>query len=364
MTNTTTTNTAAATSSSSRRKVAVVVATRLHLGNSATAPSDDDLRNKLSNFCQFCGESFRRQEQQQREVTASEGTDDGVVVEVEVSGAVVAVDCTPKIEGYDLVDAVRRQLSRIAQEAKAKATSSGTSVIIIQPDVLPVTPWGKFVPALNAIVSYASDRNRGSELSAKAADFLVLVSAETAASASSMSKLFSHLVSSSSSEDDTLVVGAALPGHDYRGGTAATTTTSKEQETTQKRACVVDLDGRTCPWNTLAIWNLNKLALTGFQLVSDGILTDDATDPSYGVEETVAVCVLQRILGPNRAKAKLVLLDDDGGEGGGGSYDVTWDRQFEDPERRRWHENKMQSKRARAQRQLELIGLSGKVHHC
>ena len=29
--------------------------------------------------------------------------------------------------------------------------------------------------------------------------------------------------------------------------------------------------GRTCPWNTFAIWDVKKLALTGFPLIGDGI---------------------------------------------------------------------------------------------
>jgi hypothetical protein len=65
------------------------------------------------------------------------------------------------------------------------------------------------------------------------------------------------------------------------------------------------LNARTTPWNTLAIWKVSMLALTGFQVVSDGILTEDATEPSYGVEEVVAIALLQKVLGATKAKAKL-----------------------------------------------------------
>lgn len=58
------------------------------------------------------------------------------------------------------------------------------------------------------------------------------------------------------------LLGAVLQGHTHcapHGG--------QEKE--------VNLDGRTTPWNTLAMWNLPKLALTGFLLVSDGLHPDE-----------------------------------------------------------------------------------------
>lgn len=30
------------------------------------------------------------------------------------------------------------------------------------------------------------------------------------------------------------------------------------------------LQGRTCPWNTFAVWSVRDLALIGFPLVGDG----------------------------------------------------------------------------------------------
>lgn len=44
---------------------------------------------------------------------------------------------------------------------------------------------------------------------------------------------------------DHLVVGAALAGHDFRAG-----------ET-------VELDGTSTPWNTIAMWDVYKLAKLG-----------------------------------------------------------------------------------------------------
>jgi hypothetical protein len=84
--------------------------------------------------------------------------------------------------------------------------------------------------------------------------------------------------------DDTLVAGALLGGHTYHEGNSAGAPNNQ----------VVELNGRTTPWNTLAIWKVSMLALTGFPLVSDGIVTDDATEPSFGVEEVVTIALLQR----------------------------------------------------------------------
>lgn len=56
-------------------------------------------------------------------------------------------------------------------------------------------------------------------------------------------------------DSNTLVVGPVLPGHIFTNGNNR-------------------LTGRTCPWNTCAIWNLHKLRLIGFPLIGDGIGKD------------------------------------------------------------------------------------------
>ncbi|GAX26822.1 hypothetical protein FisN_9Lh090 [Fistulifera solaris] len=257
----------------------VVVATRLHLGNALTAPTD--LATKITSFHNICQTSCQ-----------------GAV-------GIIAVDATPKIANYNLVDAV----SQICAEVDERI------------HVLPVTPWGEFVSALNALVIYARKRLQ--------ADRILFLSAETVADHNDIQELLSHLT------PDTLVVGGRLPGHAVRG------------------ECVTLLSGTTSPWNTLAVWNLHKLSLTGFQLVSDGLLTDDKEEPSFGVEEVVAIALLQKLLGTENAKAKLVSLKH-----------VDWQvDSFNDPERRKWQEEKMKSKEIRAQRQLDLTGLAGEVHH-
>lgn len=183
----------------------LVVATRLHLGNATAPPDTEKLDNIVKNFLQFSKDCH-------------------------ASHAAIAVDATPKVAGYDYVQAV-----------KSSAHDASFSMEEPHPplEVLPVTPWGRFVPALNALIRYAAvDCN---------AQLILFVSAETQASASSVAMLVNQVDSS------TLVAGAALPGHDYHPGER------------------VPLNGRNTPWNTLAVWNLPNLALNGFSLVSDGL---------------------------------------------------------------------------------------------
>ena len=65
-------------------------------------------------------------------------------------------------------------------------------------------------------------------------------------------------------DDDTLVVGPALQGHEFEEGTQP-------------------LRGRTCPWNTAAIWTVSKLQLVGFPLIGDGMRIN-AENVEGGVE--------------------------------------------------------------------------------
>ena len=61
-------------------------------------------------------------------------------------------------------------------------------------------------------------------------------------------------------DENTLVVGPALDGHEFSLGENA-------------------LRGRTCPWNTAAVWNLKAISLVGFPMICDG-----SPDMEGGVE--------------------------------------------------------------------------------
>lgn len=135
-------------------------------------------------------------------------------------------------------------------------------------DVFGVNPWGKFIPALNILISRAKD---------KGAQSILFASAEMRFAQEHLSQMQSHL------DGNTLVVGAALPGHDFIEG---------EREG----------NGRTVPWNTLSLWNLEYLSRTGFPLISDAFLNSDKA----GVEEVSTIALLQKIY--PFLKAKLLQL--------------------------------------------------------
>ncbi|KAI9011713.1 hypothetical protein DFJ74DRAFT_610308 [Hyaloraphidium curvatum] len=142
-----------------------------------------------------------------------------------------------------------------------------------------VRPWGAFVPALNALVADAArcvPRPR----------FLLLRSAEAGCTDGDAAAL-------RRAADGALVAGKRLQGHDFRG--------------TEPGVPVrVELTGTTVPWNTLAMWDLDKLALTGFLLASEGL----APGTRGGVEEAAVVALHQR-LWPDRSAARLVDIPGD-----------------------------------------------------
>lgn len=173
----------------------LVLAMRIHLGNASEPPSQSKLDQLAVSLA-------------------------ALTTSMPTTRAVIAVDSNPRLPGYDLPSAVL-----IASEPYALI------------DVVPVSPWGKFVPALNALVSWACDHG---------ATRVLFLSAETSLSPETIRYLSSHV------DEDTLVAGAALPGHVYRPG-------------------LNDLNGRTTPWNTAAVWNLAKLCLLGFPLVAEGL---------------------------------------------------------------------------------------------
>jgi hypothetical protein len=168
---------------SNKKMTKLVIASRLHLGRASSPPSKEHIQNILSNL----GSMALSVEQ------------DNDTLEVVV---VIAVDATPKIEGYSYVDNIQNILAE-----------EGCSEFQSYIKILPVSPWGKFVSALNSLVLYAK--------SACEADLILFVSAEVKASAATIQTLCQHvLVGQSTSEAEPTVViaaGAALNGHEYAG---------------------------------------------------------------------------------------------------------------------------------------------------
>eukprot|EP00752_Nemacystus_decipiens_P005803 g5249.t1 len=190
----------------------------------------------------------------------------------------------------------------------------GAGVKVIS--VFEVSPWGKFTPALNALLGFAA--RDGAEL-------VMFQSLETTVAAGAVRDMEAHMGL------DDLVVGAALTGHAFHGSQT------------------VELTGVTTPWNTLALWDVAKLAKLGFLGVAEGLLPGVPA----GVEEVTAIATLQALLGVEHARAKLVRLPQ-----------VQWQTAWEDEGRRKWHESKMSSKLERAEKQMLALGIKrGLVAH-
>ena len=264
----------------------IILATRIHLGKQSTPPEQSKLKKSLSAFLR----------------TASS---------IDAYRCVIAVDPAEKITGYDLIFFVKEAL----QEARRDAQQN------LHCEILEVSPWGNFIPALNALTSWSCQHQ------VKYGNTVIMfISAETTLTKEAATEMIKHM------SDDTLVVGAALPGHDYQGNG-------------NKNGVEVRLDGRTCPWNTVAMWNLDKLPLLGFPLVAEGLYQlEDGSMVSGGIEEFSAI-LLQQKMNPNNSKAKLVKVPG-----------VEWEQNFEDEERKKWHEAKMNSKASRAEVHRSVIG--------
>jgi len=174
--------------------------------------------------------------------------------------------------------------------------------------VFHVNPWISYTQPLNMIVEKA--------LALKASHVL-FQSIEVTIDKRDVEKLFSHM------DDDTLVVGAKLH--------------KKHGEKCGEQA----LNGWNSPWNTLALWNLQKLGLSGFLTISSG----NIDGIPGGVEEVVAISLLQH-LQPSQMKAKLI-----------GLSSVDWDASWECEYRTKYHESKMASKELRAFSQLDILNI-------
>jgi hypothetical protein len=291
-----------------RHDLKLVFATRIHLGQQTTPTSQHELNRNVLSFMTLA----------------------------QSSGALrsaIAVDSAEKIPGYDLVEAVRQAVLN----AHSTLDSSEASALIC--DVIPTTPWGQFVPALNTLVRWAC-------VSSPDAERIVFLSMETHATADAIRELAQHVLLS-----DTLVAGAALPGHEHRS------LPSDDNGIESNEGNVVELTGRTCPWNTLSIWNLKRLAITGYPLLADGLHTNDDGSPgAAGIEEFSTILIHQNI-SPSKelVKAKLVKLTTEG---------LNWEQNFHDEERKKWHEYKMLTKATRAEQHRKLLGgITGSVIH-
>lgn len=304
----------------------LVLATRIHLGQQSQIPPQSKLNDIVNNF-------------------------HGLAKSCNASCAAIAVDC------QELVDTIQHAIDNISKNKDEMKDDDDNNIVTI--DVILVSPWGNFIPALNALVVWAGnvkdtkknttdkDEECISTESISNVDHLMMVSAEMNVSGEAIQSLCQHV-----DLHDTLVAGAALPGHDYQFNNSPTNSTSSDIGSEDR---IVELNGRTTPWNTCAVWNLSKLALYGFPMVAEGLHRNaDGSQLAGGVEEVSAILLHQR-LDESTSKAKLVKV-----------VGIEWEQDFnQDEERQKWHERKMKSKVERPAKQCDLLGIGkGCVIHC
>ncbi|KAG6610244.1 Cation Diffusion Facilitator (CDF) Family [Phytophthora cinnamomi] len=304
-----------------------VVGTRLHW-QSHTQYERIDVDKLLQQLREFCA----------RAATYADG---GILIAVGLPAAIAAAITGAKpafsSSGVDsisptsskatsvFVDSVREFMTKLQSEVASGAIAG--KVEIIQ-----MLYWGKFVPALNALVGTAADHF-------PEADTLLLQSLEIEVDAAGVALLRSNF-----DPAHDLVVGTALPGHTFQPDPAVQP---------------LELSGLTSPWNTLALWNLQQLTKIGFALMGDALrLEVEGVGPAGGDEEVSTISMYQQLFSNSPAapaRAKLIRVPG-----------VVWQvADFKDPERVAWHTMKMRSKKQRTAAQMAHFGgvAPGRVYH-
>ncbi|KIM79329.1 hypothetical protein PILCRDRAFT_10463 [Piloderma croceum F 1598] len=225
------------------------------------------------------------------------------------------------IVAYDAADTVLSQTISARPELNP---GSGEDVIL-----LPVQPWSFTVP-LNAIIIRAC---------ALGASKIVFISLEMTVSADKLAQMLSLWTK------ETLVIGKALDPHSFQDISKANDIHGSEV------GASVKLTGLTSPWNTFAIWDLSKLAKTGFLALSD-----TNVQPGQSAIEEVPTIALHQRLFPSESKAILVKLVDVHESASG------WDTNWNDPQRTAWQQSKLATKDLSAASHLRLLGLHTELH--
>ncbi|KAK1945211.1 hypothetical protein P3T76_003744 [Phytophthora citrophthora] len=298
-----------------------VVGTRLHW-QSHTQYERIDVEKLLLQLREFCA----------RAATYADG---GILIAVGLpTAATITGDAMASVSSAPnsmsskatsvFVDSVREFMTRLQNEV-------ATGVIVGKVEIIPMLFWGKFVPALNALIGTAADHY-------PSADTLLLQSLEVEVNAAGVALLLSNL-----DLEHDLVVGASLLGHTFQPDPALQP---------------LELSGLTSPWNTLALWNLKQLTKIGFALMGDALrLEVEGVGPAGGDEEVSTISMYQQLFANTTAPTRAKLLRVPG---------VTWQvADFKDPEREAWHTRKMRSKKQRTAAQMAQFGgvASGHVYH-
>eukprot|EP01038_Epipyxis_sp_PR26KG_P009055 gene9055-12213_t len=268
-----------------------IVITRIHKASSKSYPNIDKIISFVMNAVFYC---------------------DRVLICVGVNST---ANTYTNNDSNDLFSEAHQYIKSIQNELKQINLAAFVDFVVI-------CPWGYFTTALNSALQIALD-GKYDEVMFQSLEFVIKRDAVVI--------MLDHI----RSNPNIMVIGPEIPGHDFQLGKNI-------------------LSGRTCPWNTCAIWNTNYLGLIGFISVADGT----ANDRSMGGVEEVSTISLLQLMKPN-ILAMLVRFT--GTDISGINWDTT---SFKDATREKYHDQKMKSKNDRPAKQMDLLGIPcGNVDH-
>ncbi|KAF8610494.1 hypothetical protein BDV93DRAFT_540261 [Ceratobasidium sp. AG-I] len=244
---------------------------------------------------------------------------------LEYSAGVILAVSLPPADIHSLLVALPTEATLL--DDSHDGTINNTTRVYVLP--FSSATYGRFIPALNAIVAFAHERGF---------EKVLFQSVEVRVGTEDVRRMVELW------DTDVLVAGKAFDAHTFHS---------------PKPGCPsspVYLTGLNCPWNTFAIWDVPKLAKTGFLLTSE-----THTPPnSSAIEEAPTIALHQRLF-PSRARALLVRFrptaqteEEDAGNDRGG-----WGASWTDPARTEWHTRKLASKNTSAAAHISNLGLSG-----
>ncbi|PXF39887.1 hypothetical protein BWQ96_10397 [Gracilariopsis chorda] len=191
--------------------------------------------------------------------------------------------------------------------------------VVITVEVLRIFPWGAVTHALNLLTHKARTLVPESNL-------ILFQSPEVDPDSIALDGLLGVMTK----HKNTLVVGHSFKEHNvprtlHRGSKS-----------------ILPIRGDVCPWNTMALWNVNMLSKTGFPAVADQV------NPP-GMEEIGVIALQQQLYGCHSRSARLYC----------GPGNLSWTTNFDNLERQERHSGKLASKVSRGKEILKILSAHG-----
>ncbi|KAI0562569.1 hypothetical protein FGB62_58g129 [Gracilaria domingensis] len=217
-----------------------------------------------------------------------------------------------------LVVAINEQRDRVASADKL-ISKTQDPLLKIPLRIIRISPWGGVTHALNLILHQV-------RLMAPDNQFILFQSPEVVPEHEALTGLLEIMLKYS----NTLVVGHALKEHRL----------PSIAENSGVGTALAPLTGDVCPWNTMALWNTQMLARSGFPAVADEV------NPP-GMEEIGVITLQQMLYGPTKAMARIYY----------GPKSIDWITDFDDPVRKECHRRKITTKISRGIKIMRRLGL-------